>query len=105
MAEQKTLSVNILDRDYLVACPVGQERQLTEAAMTLNEKMHEIRDTGKVYGIERIAVMAALNLTHELLKARPENDNDRSAIARLIEKVDSALPNDDLEPLGLDLGD
>ena len=105
MAEQKTLSVSILDRDYLVACPSGQEKQLTEAAATLNAKMQEIRDTGKVFGIERIAVMAALNLTHELLKARPENENDRSAIARLVDKLDAFLPNQDQEPLGLDLGD
>jgi cell division protein ZapA len=105
MSEQKTLNVNILDREYLVACPTGQEKKLTEAANTLNDKMQEIRDTGKVFGIERIAVMAALNLTHELLQAKPENENDRSAITRLTDKLDAILPDQDQEPLGLDLAD
>ena len=50
MTEQKTLSVSILDRDYRVACPPGQEKQLSDAASTLNEKMKEIRDTGRVFG-------------------------------------------------------
>ncbi|WP_196158559.1 cell division protein ZapA [Reinekea sp. G2M2-21] len=103
MAEQKTLSVTILDREYLVACPAGQEKKLTEAASTLNDKMREIRETGKVFGIERIAVMAALNLTHELLQAKPENANDHSAIMRLSGKLDAILPNHDADPLGLGL--
>ena len=98
MAEKKTLSVTILDREYLVACPTGQEKKLTEAAMTLNDKMREIRETGKVFGIERIAVMAALNLTHELLQSKPENENDRSAIVRLNTKLDAILPNHALDP-------
>lgn len=105
MAEQNTLTVNILDREYRVACPTGQEKQLTDAASTLNDKMQEIRDTGKVFGIERIAVMAALNLTHELLQSRPDNANDRSAIQRLSDKLDAALPGLDTETLDLDLGE
>ena len=106
MTEQKTLSVTILDRDYLVACPSGQEKKLTEAAETLNEKMREIREHGKVFGIERIAVMAALNLTHELLQTRPESATDRTALDRLHAKLDSVLPgSNSLDSLGLDLGD
>lgn len=105
MTEQNTLTVTILDREYRVACPAGQEPKLTEAANTLNDKMQEIRDTGKVFGIERIAVMAALNLTNELIQSRPDNANDRTAIERLSDKLDAVLPNADQEPLGLDLGD
>ncbi|TXR54802.1 cell division protein ZapA [Reinekea thalattae] len=93
----KTLNVTILDRDYRVACPAGQESQLTSAANTLNNKMQEIRETGKVFGIERIAVMAALNLTHELLQARPDNDSERETINRLVEKIERALPKADDE--------
>jgi len=104
MADQKALTVMILDREYRVACPTGQEEQLTSAADTLNDKMQEIRDTGKVFGIERIAVMAALNLTHELLQAKPGNENDHSALQRLTDKLDAILPDQDQEPLGLDLG-
>ena len=106
MTDPKTLAVQILDREYLVACPPGQEVKLSEAARTLNNKMQEIRETGKVFGIERIAVMAALNLTHELLQSKPENENDRSAIERLLNKLDRALPNTDMDAsLILDLGD
>ncbi|ATX75283.1 cell division protein ZapA [Reinekea forsetii] len=105
MTEQKTLSVSILDRDYRVACPPGQEKQLSDAASTLNEKMKEIRDTGRVFGVERIAVMAALNLTHELLEAKPCNDNDRSAIARLSAKLDAAMPFQDKDASGFNFQD
>lgn len=106
MTEQKTLAVTILDREYLVACPTGQEKRLTEAADTLNEKMREIREHGKVFGIERIAVMAALNLTNELLRTRPENATDRTAIERLNAKLDAVLPDSGLdEPFGLDFGE
>lgn len=106
MTEQKTLLVNILDREYLVACPTGQEKRLTEAADTLNEKMREIRENGKVFGIERIAVMAALNLTHELLQTRPDSATDRTALERLHDKLDSTLPGSNtLDTFGLDLGD
>ncbi len=94
MTEQKTLTVNILDREYRVACPTGQEAQLTSAANTLNQKMQEIRDTGKVFGIERIAVMAALNLTNELLKTKPHNEHDRSTMDRISAKLDVLLPED-----------
>ncbi len=103
MSEQNTLGVSILDREYRVACPKGEERKLTEAARTLNDKMQEIRDTGKVFGIERIAVMAALNLTHELLQQRPSTKNSNAAIERLCAKLDVALPNFDSEPLSLEL--
>ncbi|MFT4675695.1 MAG: cell division protein ZapA [Reinekea sp.] len=105
MTEQKTLTVSILDRDYRVACPPGQEKQLSNAASTLNDKMREIRDTGRVFGVERIAVMAALNLTHELLEAKPSNDNDRSAIARLSAKIDAAVPFQDKDATAFDFQD
>jgi cell division protein ZapA len=90
--KQKALTVTILDREYRVACPKGQEHQLRNAANTLNDKMQEIRDTGKVFGIERIAVMAALNLTHELLQSRPDNEGEQQTLKRLTAKIDSVLP-------------
>jgi len=105
MSEQKTLTVSILDREYRVACPPGQEKQLTNAANTLNDKMREIRDTGRVFGIERIAVMAALNLTHELLEVKPSSDNDRSALARLTAKLDGVMPFQDKDASDLDFQD
>lgn len=95
MTEQTTLTVTILDREYRVACPVGQEDELHNAARTLNSKMREIRENGRVIGIERIAVMAALNLTHELLQSKPVDDQENAVIERLTEKLDAALTNDE----------
>lgn len=61
------VKVNILDKEYLVACPPGQQEGLMHAARFLNQRMQEIRSSGKVVGLDRIAVMAALNIAHELL--------------------------------------
>lgn len=102
MSEQNTLNVSILDRDYRVACPAGQENELTEAARKLDEKMKEIRGTGKVFGIERIAVMAALNLTHELLQASPSLENNSAAIEKLSAKIDAVLPENSDDDFDLD---
>ena len=65
-----TFSVTILDKDYQVACPPQQQAELLLSARHLDEQMRAIRATGKVIGLERIAVMAALNISHELLQAR-----------------------------------
>src|SRR5690606_287292 len=64
------VKVTILDREYFVACPDNERANLLESAAYLNEQMREIRDSGKIVGIDRIAVMAALNIAHEMLEAR-----------------------------------
>jgi cell division protein ZapA len=66
-----TLDVNILGRDYKVACKESERAELTEAVAYLDNRMREIRDGGKITGADRIAVMAALNITHELLRGKP----------------------------------
>lgn len=65
----KSLSVRILDKDYQVACPPEAEADLLLSAQYLDRQMKSIRRTGKVVGLERIAVMAGLNTAYELLKA------------------------------------
>lgn len=102
MSDQQTLTVTILEREYRVACPEGQEAKLEEAARSLDRKMKEIRRTGKVFGIERIAVMAALNLTRELLDREPEDSIDREALVRLEQKIDGALPEQFNIPMEVD---
>jgi len=69
-AKVKTLDVTILDREFRVACPEDERTELLEAVSYLDKKMREVRDTGKVATVERIAIMAALNITHELLTTR-----------------------------------
>jgi cell division protein ZapA len=71
MAEgANTVEVNLLGRTYRVACEDGERESLMQAVAYLDGKMNEIRKAGKVMGAERIAVMAALNVAHELLSVR-----------------------------------
>ena len=67
---QVTLDVNILGRDYKIACKESERAELSQAVTFLDRRMREIRDAGKVSGTDRIAVMAALNMAHELLRGR-----------------------------------
>ena len=90
----ETIFVKILDKDYQVACPPGQETALIESARALDERMRAIRNTGSVIGLERIAVMAGLNLSYELLEATDKSSGreaDDDLLAELSEKLDEAL--------------
>jgi cell division protein ZapA len=70
MSEARSLQITIMGRDFRVACPDDEQSGLLEAVDYLNKKMIEIRDTGKVIGLERIAIMAALNIAVELLSTK-----------------------------------
>ena len=65
-----TLDVSLLGRDFKVACKESERAELTDAVALLDRRMREIREGGKIAGAERIAVMAALNLAHDLLRER-----------------------------------
>jgi len=69
VSQANTVTVKILDKEYQVACPPEQQSELVVSASYLDKQMRSIRDSGKVIGLERIAVMAALNISHELLQA------------------------------------
>lgn len=89
-----TLYVKILDKEYQVACPPGQEEALNKAAKNLDQLMRSIRSNSSVIGLERIAVMAALNLSHDLLQAQSNSTLSAAAtetIQRLTNKVDAVL--------------
>ncbi len=90
----ETVFVKILDKEFQVACPDGEQEALREAARNLDVRMRDIRKHGSVIGLERIAIMAALNLSHELQQARSESYSQTSndeALSRLTEKLDKAL--------------
>lgn len=87
MADKNTVEVNILDKPYMIACPDEAKNQLVQAARHLDQKMREIRNSGKVYGAERIAVMAALNITYEM----QQGSRLTSELDHLFEKVDKQL--------------
>ena len=94
-AEAKPTRVNILDKEYLVACPEGEREALFASAELLTQKMKEIRDSGKIVGADRIAVMAALNMAHELLEHKSNKDEYQHTISKRIralqDKIDVAL--------------
>jgi len=70
------LEVNVMGREFRVSCTEEERRDLLKAVDYLNAKMREIRDSGKVIGVERIAIMAALNITHEYLSTRVDGGFD-----------------------------
>jgi len=83
-AEPARVSVRILEKEYFVACPHDERAALLDAAEYLNARMREIRDSGKVVGLDRVAVMAALNLANELLRIRDEESKvTSSAVTRV----------------------
>ena len=70
MSTVKSVDVSILGREFTVSCTDEERQGLMDAVSFLDSKMHEIRDSGKVVGVERIAIMTALNLSHELLNTK-----------------------------------
>ena len=95
MSSPMTVSVKILDKEYQVACPPEEVDALTASARYLDQQMHVIRDTGKVFGLDRIAVMAALNIANEFLATRQSVDSVQTAadeqVNRLDRKITAAL--------------
>lgn len=91
------VSVRILEKEYQVACPANERTALLDSAEILNSRMREIRDSGKVVGLDRIAVMAALNMANELLAAQKKeqviDDTVGNRIRVLSDRVESVLGN------------
>ena len=93
--ESTAVTVRILDKEYFVACPPDERPDLLDSAEYLNKKMREIRDTGKVVGADRIAVIAALNMANELLRLRKQETELQGAVTgkvkQMRERVEGAL--------------
>lgn len=89
------VSVRILEKEFLIACPQEERSALLDSAELLNQRMREIRESGKVIGYDRIAVMAALNLANELLRAetrdRKTDEQVLQRIKALRERIDGAV--------------
>lgn len=96
MTRTPTVTVEILDKQYQVACQPEQELELIAAAKKLDQQMRDIRATGKVIGLERVAIMAALNLSHEVINLQegksPQNlSGHEDRIADINSQLDDAL--------------
>ena len=89
------VSVRILDKEYQVACPAEERTDLLDSAEILDSKMREIRDTGRIVGLDRIAVMAALNMANDLMHAQERDqrlEGDYSERLKSIsDRLDGAL--------------
>ncbi|MBK6287786.1 MAG: cell division protein ZapA [Gammaproteobacteria bacterium] len=94
-ADVNTVKVNILDKDYQVSCPAAERDALVESARYLDQQMRTIRQGGKVVGVERIAVMAALNITHELIRQGQQSSlgsqDLQERIRRLTTRIDDSI--------------
>lgn len=97
MAEQSqnTISVKILDKEYQVSCPPDEVDALKRSAEYLDKQMRDIRNNVTVFGLDRIAVMAALNITNDLLRqtklVRRLKSGSESQIQAMSEKIDKAM--------------
>lgn len=87
----KFMDVVIMGREFRVTCPDEEREQLLQAVAYLDKKMRQIRDSGKVIGSERVAIMAALNVTHELLAARNKEGFDMDEFKRRIDHMQATL--------------
>jgi len=89
------VSVRIMEKEYVIACPYEERTALLDTAEFLNSRMREIRDSGKVVGLDRIAVMVALNLANELLRLKNQDarlESEASGRVRALrERVEGAI--------------
>jgi cell division protein ZapA len=94
-SNQLPINVTILDKDYRISCQPEERDALIESARYLDSKMREVRQTGRVIGSEKIAVMVALNIAHEFLELKKHKTDDTQVLSRRIknlqEKIEIAL--------------
>lgn len=103
-----TVAITVLDKEFLINCPEESKDALLQSAKLLDQRMRQTRSTGKVYGLERIAVMTALNLSYELLALQKANaDNERQAreLEARVAQALSPAPLSDAETSSADKGE
>jgi len=95
MSQAMTVTVKILDKEYQVACPPEEVDALTTSARYLDDQMRTIRESGKVFGLDRIAVMAALNIANEYINNRDSLSSTQglvdAKVTELADRVSQAL--------------
>lgn len=88
---QQGVNIAVLDKELTIACPEGQAEALRDAATFLDEKMREIKEKGGHNNILNVALMAALNLSHELLSARTQHREDQQQLEQRIKQMQQAI--------------
>ena len=93
--ENSDIGIMLLDKPYRIKCPKESVTHLQEAALYLNRKMRDVRDAGKIVGIERVAIITALNIVHDLLAQKKQKtqyiDTLNQQIRTIQSKIESAL--------------
>ncbi len=92
--QAKGININIMGRDFSVACPPEEQDDLMEAARFLDKSMKEIQKTGKIIGAERVAIMSALNITNDLLqlqRATAGQEKVQEKLSSLQNRIDDVL--------------
>ena len=96
--ESSVVSLTILSKEYKIACDIDEQELLLESAKQLDEKMSKIRNAGKINGDDRIAVMVALNMAHELQLLQHENEklnqNLNECLSNMRHKIENVLENE-----------
>ena len=92
-SDSTTVSVRILDKEYQVTCPTDEVEELTASARYVDEQMRTIRDSGKVLGLDRMAVMTALNVTHDYLRLEHDNASSSKSIERRVSLLSERVAN------------
>jgi len=87
------VSVRILDKEYQVACPAEERTDLLDSAEILNNKMREIRDSGRIVGLDRIAVMAALNMANDLIHAKARDQELEGGVSDRLKLISDRVDN------------
>ena len=99
--EMIPVTVRIMEKEYRISCPEGEHESLIASAKRVNENMQLIRDGGKALGAERIAVMAAINIAHELVNANNAPNENTSEIATRLDSlqklVDGYIANNNIQ--------
>ncbi len=91
MTATKTVTVSILDKEYQIACPPDEVAGLRRSAAFIDGKMREIREQSNIFGLDRIAVMTALNIAHDLMQHRDDASDTTDAVTNMSAKLDSAI--------------
>lgn len=91
MSTVKPITVTIMDKEYVVGCAEDEREALFASVEFLNRKLREQRDSGKVIGSERVAVMAALNIAHEYLDYRRDHDTATTDLGEGLERIHAKI--------------
>ena len=89
--ETKGVDITLMGRQFRVSCPAGEEQELLDAAKYLDQRMRDIREGGRVVANERVAIMAALNIAHEMLSLRDGGGIQGEDVRRRIQKMSKTL--------------